>query len=340
MRIPSRIRSVFGLDEPQAAAHCPVTQQEGPREACITSDASEPAAKDRISDKKEVTDPLKGVEKYWTDHNVTSHRVFDSSEASLLDFRWRNAQYFGYIDHMPVAEADGLIVLDFGCGPGYDLVGFATQSKPAKLIGVDVSSSSLAEAKARLALHGAKPELFHHDVMKAPLPIADATVDIVHSSGVLHHMPSPQTALAEFRRVLKPGGRAQIMVYHADSLWVHLYVAYERQIVQGLDLGLDIAEAFQRSTDGPDCPISRCYTRQAFIDLVTPHGFKFESFGVAVSAWEMSLLAKRYEAIMNPTLPEASREFLVGLTFDSRGLPMTRPGVLAGIDGCFVFRAI
>jgi ubiquinone/menaquinone biosynthesis C-methylase UbiE len=282
----------------------------------------------------------KVVEGYWTEHNVTLHRTFPSAEASLEDFHWRNAQYFGYIDNMPVSGADGLAVLDFGCGPGYDLVGFASQSKPNRLVGVDVSSSSLAEAQDRLKLHGAEPELHHHDVIAAPLPVDDASIDIVHSSGVLHHMPTMEPALKELRRVLKPGGTAQFMVYHADSLWVHLYVAYERQIVQRIDAGLDMASAFQTSTDGPDCPISRCYTQQQFIDIVSAHGFAFETFGVAVSAWEMSLLHKRYAAIMDQRLPGPSRDFLAGLTFDAQGLPVTRPGVHAGIDGCFRFRAV
>lgn len=287
-----------------------------------------------------TSEAAKAVEGYWTEHNVTLHRTFSSAEASLEDFRWRNAQYFDYIDKMPVTGADGLSVLDFGCGPGYDLVGFATQSRPKRLVGVDVSRSSLAEAKDRLTLHGAEPELYHHDVIAAPLPVKDASMDIVHSSGVLHHMPTMEPALKELRRVLKTGGKAQFMVYHADSLWVHLYVAYERQIVQGIDTGLDLDAAFQTSTDGPDCPISRCYTQQQFIDVVSAHGFAFEAFSVAVSAWEMSLLHKRYAAIMDQRLPGPSRDFLAALTFDEKGLPVTRPGVHAGIDGCFRFRAI
>jgi ubiquinone/menaquinone biosynthesis C-methylase UbiE len=280
------------------------------------------------------------VERYWTGHNVTLHRAFSSPEASLADFHWRNAQYFRYIDLMPVAGADGLTVLDFGCGPGYDLVGFASQSRPQRLIGIDVSQSSLAEAKSRLELHGAKPELHHHDVLRAPLPLPNASVDLVHSSGVLHHMPTIEPALKELRRILKPGGRAQFMVYHTDSLWLHLYVAYERQLMRRIDRNLNLLEAFQKSTDGPDCPISRCYTQHAFVKLVSAYGFEFERFGVAVSAWEMSLLHKRYAAIMDRRLPQESREFLAELTFDERGLPLTGQNVHAGIDGCYRFRAV
>lgn len=280
------------------------------------------------------------VEEYWTDHNVTLHRTFASAEESLGDFFWRNDQYYRYIELMPVSGFDGLSVLDFGCGPGYDLVGFATQSKPRRLIGIDVSRSSLAEAKARLALHGAEPELLHHNVADGPLPIADTSIDLVHSSGVLHHMEDMAPALAELRRVLKPGGMAQFMVYHHDSLWVHLYVAHQRQILQQIDSDLGLADAFQKSTDGPDCPISRCYRQHEFINRVSEFGFRVESFGVAVSAWEMSLLEKRFAAIMDPRLPRESREFLAGLTFDERNLPLAREGVHAGIDGCYRFRAV
>src|SRR3712207_7349439 len=46
--------------------------------------------------------------------------------------------------------------------------------------------------------------------------------------------------LSEFRRVLKPGGRAQVMVYNENSLWMHLYVAYLKMIVEGDLAGMDL----------------------------------------------------------------------------------------------------
>jgi ubiquinone/menaquinone biosynthesis C-methylase UbiE len=279
------------------------------------------------------------VEDYWSSHNVTGHRIFDSAQASLEDFYWRNAQYFRYIDLMPVSRADQLHVLDFGCGPGYDLVGFATQSQPARLVGVDVSTSSLTEARQRLALHEVTPELLHHDVNVGPLPFEDGSFDLVHSSGVLHHMPDVRVGLRELRRLVKRGGIAQIMVYNYSSLWVHLYVAYQRQIVERVGANDKIADAFRTSTDGPDCPISRAYTRDEFAGLAKEAGFALESFGAAVSVFEMSLLPRRFDAIMNPKLRPESRDFLVNLTFDLHGLPSLK-GVHAGIDGCYRFRAV
>ena len=66
---------------------------------------------------------------------MTAHERFASETESLTYLRWRNDQYFGYLELMPVHSQDGRVVLDFGCGPGHDLVGFATSSKPARLIG-------------------------------------------------------------------------------------------------------------------------------------------------------------------------------------------------------------
>src|SRR5687768_14872252 len=73
------------------------------------------------------------VRDYWTSHNVTAHLRFASAQESLDYFHWRNSQYPGYIDLMPMSGFDGRIILDFGCGPGHDLVGFGTYSKPARL---------------------------------------------------------------------------------------------------------------------------------------------------------------------------------------------------------------
>jgi SAM-dependent methyltransferase len=279
------------------------------------------------------------VEEYWTDTNVTNHRKYASAEESLSDFRWRNAQYLRYIELMPVAGADDMCVLDFGCGPGHDLVGFGTFSRPKRLIAVDVSKRSLAEAADRLTLHAIKADLIYHDVHHGPLPIETGSVDLVHCSGVLHHLPDPHLTLTELRRVLRPGGTAQIMMYNYESVFLHLYVAYQRQIIEGIDSDLDVEQAFARSTDGPDCPISHAYRPHECVSLIEAHGFRCVNVAAAISTWEMSLLPKRFEAIMDRRLREESRDFLASLKFDEFGLPY-RGDLVAGVDGCYKFIAV
>ncbi|MDR1360642.1 MAG: class I SAM-dependent methyltransferase [Deltaproteobacteria bacterium] len=275
------------------------------------------------------------VQEYWTGHNVTNHRVFASAEESLENFYWRSEQYINYLNLMPVTGYDGKIVLDFGCGPGHDLVGFGFFSKPARLIGYDVSASSLAEAGQRLKLHGIEAQLIAGGG-GADIPLDDAAVDVIHSSGVLHHVEDLPAILREFRRILKPGGEMRIMVYNYDSIFVHLYVPYILQIEQGLHAGLNLDDAFSRCTDGEFCPVSIAYRPEAFIALAREHGFAGGFSGAAVSMLEARLCAKRFDAIAEQRLEREHRLFLLDLTFDERGLPLYN-GAYAGLDGCYRF---
>jgi len=278
--------------------------------------------------------PEEDNEAYWTRHNVTQHAAFPTVRASLEYLDWRNDQYPGYIDLMPVAGQDGKVVLDYGCGPGNDLVGFGHFSKPARLIGADISSSSLAESRGRLGLHGIPAELIHLTEDEGRIPLEDASVDYLHSSGVVHITQDPAAVLREFRRVIRPDGRCRIMIYNYDSLWLHLYVAYVIQIKQGRYKDLDVRSAFARCTDGPDCPIVRAYTADEFIRLVEPCGFRCRYLGAAVSAWEMSLYPERFTAVQSQDLPAEHRKFLLALRPDEAGYPRYA-GHVAGIDGCF-----
>jgi SAM-dependent methyltransferase len=273
-------------------------------------------------------------ESYWTAHNVTNHQTFASIEESLAYLDWRNDQYPGYLELMPLSGQDGKVVLDYGCGPGHDLVGFGHYSRPARLIGVDISPSSLQEARNRLALHRIAADLVHVPESNDPLPFADASIDYLHSSGVVHHAADPARVLREFRRVLKPNGACRIMVYHYHSLWLHLYVAYVKQIKEGFCAGMDVRSAFARTTDGVNCPISRVYKPDEFIRLAEQCGFACRFVGAAVSLIEMALLPLCSEAGQWLELAAEHRKFLQALTFDGQGFPVYQ-GHRAGIDGCF-----
>jgi ubiquinone/menaquinone biosynthesis C-methylase UbiE len=271
---------------------------------------------------------------YWTEHNVTSHHEFFTVEESLDFFHWRNDQYFNYIELMPVSGFDGKSVLDYGCGPGHDLIGFGTYSSCKSLVGVDVSSSSVTQTRARLALHGIQAETVLLERGFISLPFADATFDHIHSSGVLHHTQDPVAILTELNRVLKPGGSMNVMVYNYNSLWTHLYVAYQRSIVEGLYPGKNLRDQFTHSTDGENCPISNCYRPDEWEVLCESAGFNAKFIGAAISMHEASLLPLRFAAIQDRRLPAECRNFLLKLKFDDRGYPLFN-GHYAGVDACY-----
>jgi ubiquinone/menaquinone biosynthesis C-methylase UbiE len=279
-----------------------------------------------------LTYRLRGLSstQYWTQHNVTEHRAFSTAQESIDYFNWRNAQYPGYIDLMPVHEATGKVVLD-----GNDLVGFTAHSQPARLIGADVSPSSLTQARARLALHGPRSvDFVQLDPADTVLPFESGSIDLIHSSGVLHHLEAMDGTLREFRRILRNGGYAQIMVYNYNSIWMHLYAAYIYRKMVPWKAKQSKLDLFKVTTDGEYCPIVNCFKPETFCEIAERAGFAAEFRGSAISLNEMSWLPRRFEAIKDLSLDPESRDFLAALTFDDRLTPLHR-GDVAGIDGCF-----
>ena len=99
----------------------------------------------------------------------------------------------------------GQRVLDFGCGPGTISVGLATAVEPGEIYGIDMEASQIDLARAAAQAGGHANATFHiGDV--TDLPFDDDSFDIAHCHAVLMHVPDTQGALAEVKRVLKPGG--------------------------------------------------------------------------------------------------------------------------------------
>ena len=114
-------------------------------------------------------------------------------------------------------------------------------------------------------------------------------------------------------------------------------VAYQRTIVEGLYPELTLEERFARSTDGENCPISRSYGPERFVELAGRAGFAAVFAGAAVSLIELDLLPLRNRALMDRRLPVASRRFLETLTFDRQMMPC-HDGQRAGVAAVYHMR--
>ena len=277
----------------------------------------------------------KGSSAYWNASMVAT-RSFSSTEDSLEHFHWRNAQYPGYIDLMPVSGQNDKVVVDYGCGPGNDLVGFSVYSKPSKLYGMDVSANAIQVASERLKLHGGSVEFIQLDEVENKLPLEDSSVDYIHSSGVLHHCLNLDRILDEFHRILKPGGRISVMVYNSESVWFHLYVGYIWKLKWGRNKDLSTREAFRLTTDGKECPIAKSYEKNEFMKVFSKAGFTGSHTGNAMSLHELECMEHRFEALGDQRLPLIHRDFMSNLTFDPRGFPVHKDEI-AGINACFTF---
>lgn len=111
-------------------------------------------------------------------------------------------------------------VLDCGCGDG----GVATliRERVRDVVAVDVEPSADWRDEAGLHFQVANAEA---------LPFEDSTFDVIHSKDSLHHMASPERAVAEYRRVLKANGAALIIEANRFNpiFYPHMTLALDHQ---------------------------------------------------------------------------------------------------------------
>ncbi|KAI1857219.1 uncharacterized protein JN550_013402 [Neoarthrinium moseri] len=123
------------------------------------------------------------------------------------------------------------MILDVGCGPGTITTGFGRLAFQGSIIGVDISDQVLEQA--RKAAHDAQKEAslssyslatiaFQNADLLAGLPFPDDTFDVVYNSQLFPHLATADMrvrALAEMRRVIKPGG----ILASRDAAELHFY---------------------------------------------------------------------------------------------------------------------
>ena len=136
-----------------------------------------------------------------------SRRFYELVEAHRYTKEW----------HIPTAadfrSARGLKVLEIGCGLGTDGAQFAEAS--ADYTGVDLTEAAVDLARKRFELFNLPGKFQTADAEN--LDFADESFDLIYSHGVLHHTPDTAKAIREVHRVLRPGGRAVVMLYHRGS---------------------------------------------------------------------------------------------------------------------------
>ena len=111
-------------------------------------------------------------------------------------------------------------VLDFGCGLGTISAGLAAAVEPGELHGVDVDEMRVRLARTVAASQGHENATFHVGDVTA-LPFEDEFFDVAHGHDVLMWVPDTDAALAEVKRVLKPGGLIACREMICGSCFLH-----------------------------------------------------------------------------------------------------------------------
>lgn len=132
---------------------------------------------------------------------------YEPAEAlRLLD----QAETLADLLHHDTAFAPGSRVLEAGCGVGAQTVPLARNSPDALVVGLDVSPSSLAEARRRIRQEGLTRVCLVRGDLFDP-PFARGAFDHVFVCFVLEHLPDPGKALLALRERLRPGGTITVI---------------------------------------------------------------------------------------------------------------------------------
>ncbi len=110
----------------------------------------------------------------------------------------------------------GMLVLDLACGTG--IATSLAAARGAKARGVDFSPAMIKAARQRY------PALEFREADANALPFEDESFDVVLANFGVSHFAFPLDALAEARRVLKPGGRVAFTVWAAEERSFHTLV--------------------------------------------------------------------------------------------------------------------
>lgn len=138
-----------------------------------------------------------------------SDELFNESVA-MFEKRWRaNGEPADYFKEK--------CCLDAGCGGGRYSMAMARMGA-ARVVGVDVAGTGLADARSRCDRLGIANVRFQA-VSVLALPFPDGEFDFVCCGGVLHYTVGIERGLREIRRVLKPGGGMYLLLYGSGGIF-------------------------------------------------------------------------------------------------------------------------
>ncbi len=125
---------------------------------------------------------------------------------------------------MQPAQFNGTTIMDAGCGNG--VVAASLGDMGAEVIGIDISSSVNAAF-----VYNKNPHVHYvqGDLMNPP--IRKYSLDLIYSSGVLHHTRNTELALSCLAPLLRPGGRFYVWLYHPQTNLKHQIMIALRRVV-------------------------------------------------------------------------------------------------------------
>lgn len=266
------------------------------------------------------------VRAFWQEHPCGT-KFADAEPGSRRFYELVTEHRYRKEWHIPAAagfaESKNLRVLEVGCGLGTDGAQFAKAG--ADYTGIDLTPAAVELAKRHFELLSLPGTFRVSDAERLDFP--DNFFDVVYSHGVLHHTPDTAGAVREIHRVLRPGGKAMVMLYHRNSYNYRVNISLLRRAgvhllrwnsgvklvhritgepeeslrqhaieLKSKSAYLSSEEFLSRNTDGAGNPLARVYSRSEAREL-------FKEFADVET--RTYFLNKRWLPILGTVLPRS-----------------------------------
>jgi len=256
-------------------------------------------------------------------------------ERSPMRYDWREpipfeegtAEYFAHIDHrfleavrhylpwhrlpfeelIPYDQLPHLHVLEVGVGQGTHAQLIAPHSK--SFVGIDLTERAARATTTRFRLADIRGRIFQMDAEH--MTFADQSFDFIWSWGVIHHSSNTQRVLREMARVLRPGGKAALMVYYRSPLQYYLFTGLGRGLLKGDFWSVGgIHRINQAATDGA---LARFFSIAAFSKLAQGMFLIDRTFITGQKADAFPILHGRLKSFLLAHTPDSITRFITNV---------------------------
>lgn len=258
-----------------------------------------------------MSDLKNKVKDHWNS-NPMDYDNIDVKQFSKEYYRQINQQfykicYFGHKKGEPMfskivnySSLKGKKVLEIGCGAGTMSTEFAKHG--AIVTAIDLTETAIKNTKNQFKFANVKGKIMQADAEN--LPFKDESFDYVWSWGVIHHTPDTRKCSSEIYRVLKKGGRAQVMLYHKNSIFNYLLVIGIRGILQGKLFKHGSKKLLNMYTDHSHIggvPLAKCYSKKEVRNNLFKefNKFNFKVYGVKNEVFFIPLFRKYLHKLPN-----------------------------------------
>ncbi len=226
---------------------------------------------------------IDAIARYWNS-NLHDHEVTAEPDGSVKFFEDLENYHYEKLEYLPRIMDFGSYknkhVLEVGCGVGIDLIKYAEHR--ASVTGIELSENNINLAKENFRLHKVSGELLQMN--GEDMSFGDNSFDLAYAHGVLAYTDSAEKMIYEIHRVLKPGGKAILMMYNKNS-WLYYFSK-----IMKFKLGRE------------DAPVFNTYSTNEFkqmLSIFSETTIQYERFPVATRIHK-GIFAFFYNSIVVP----------------------------------------